>query len=131
MKEQTMSKVDDQGPVGDSSAAVDESTNSAPTSFTPPDAAGSPPSKSASSPLSDSIPSAGAFCQPRDHRCRLVQFALVDIYGPHGPDLGETEEWCLQKVNAWLINRGKPTVSKATVRRAKRALRIRAERERC
>jgi hypothetical protein len=116
-----MTKPDDQGQVGDATAVAAEPTNLPRASFTPPDAKGSPPANPPASLADDPILRTGAFCQPRDHRCRLVQIALVDIYGPDGPDLGETEEWCLQKVNAWLLNRGKPAVSKATVRRAKRA----------
>jgi hypothetical protein len=70
-----------------------------------------------------SVPRTSAFDQPRDHRKIAAQKALLDIYGPNGPDLGETEEICHQKVNEWLRNKGKPGVSKATLRRAKHALR--------
>jgi hypothetical protein len=123
MKEQTMSKIDDQGVVRDSSAAVDESTNSAPTSFTPPHTVSSPPSNPPASAFSDSILPVDAFCLPRDHVRRLVQRALVEIYGRDGPDLGETEDMCHRKVDAWLRKHDRRTVSRATLRRAKNGLR--------
>jgi hypothetical protein len=119
-----MSKVDDQGQVGDATAVAAESTNSVPASLTPPDAAGSPPSNSAASPPDDLVLPAGAFCQPRDHVRRLVQRALLDIYGPDGPDLGESEGLCHRKVDEWLRKHDQRTVSRATLRRAKRGLRI-------
>jgi hypothetical protein len=71
----------------------------------------------------DTSPSTNAFHQPRDHKFLLAKMALLAVYGPNGPDLGETEEDCFHKVNAWLRQNGKHEVSKQTLRRAKRALR--------
>jgi hypothetical protein len=95
----------------------------APASLTAPDAAGSSPPNPAASPSNDFLVSTGAFCQPRDHVRRLVQRALLHIYGSDGPDLGESEDLCHRKVDAWLRKHDKRTVSRATLRRAKRDLR--------
>jgi hypothetical protein len=80
-----------------------------------------PPTPAASIPA-DSVPRTGAFNLPRNHRRMLVQMALLDIYGPNGLELGEIEESCHRKVDEWLRHRGKRSVSKATLRRAKREL---------
>jgi hypothetical protein len=119
-----MPKADDQAQVADASSVQAGEVNSPPASFTPADTAGSPPLNPAASIPDDSIAPTGAFCQPRDHVRRLVQRALLDIYGPAGPDLGETEDRCHEKVRVWLRNRGMGNVSRATLRRAKRGLRI-------
>jgi hypothetical protein len=89
---------------------------------TPPCTAGSRPRNTAASIPDESLPT-GAFCQPRNHRLILTQRALLAIYGSSGPDLGETEEMCHQRVNEWLRTKGKFGVSRATLRRAKRELR--------
>jgi hypothetical protein len=94
------------------------------------DTAGSSPPSPPASFANDLVPAAGAFSQPRDHRRKLVRKALLDIYGPNGPGLGESEDMCHQKVNSWIVNRRMAVVSKATLRRAKRGLRRGLIRER-
>jgi hypothetical protein len=61
----------------------------------------SPPEQAGPTP-DGSVPSTHDFDQPRNHKLLLAQRALVAIYGPNGPDLGETEEDCFCKVNQWL-----------------------------
>jgi hypothetical protein len=118
-----MPEADHQEHVDDLTTVKAGEVNSQPTPSTPADTAGSPPPNSAASPPDDLVLPAGAFCQPRDHVRRLVQRALLDIYGPHGPDLGESEGLCHRKVDAWLRKHDKRTVSRATLRRAKNGLR--------
>jgi hypothetical protein len=77
-----------------------------------------------------SVPRIHAFDMPRDHKFRLAMMAFVAIYGPNGPELGETEEECFHKVNEWLLQNGKHAVSKPTLRRGKRALRTQYQAER-
>jgi hypothetical protein len=123
MEGQTMPKADDQAQVADAGSAQASEGRSPPASFTLADTTGSPPPNAAASLPDNSIATTGPFCQPRNHRLILTQKALLDIYGPSGPDLGETEDMCHQKVDDWLDNKGMEGVSKATLRRAKRALR--------
>jgi hypothetical protein len=120
-----MPKVDDQAQVADAGSAQASEGRSPPASFTPADTTGSPPPNTAASLPDNSIATTGPFCQPRNHRLILTQKALLDIYGPSGPDLGETEDMCHRKVDAWLRKNEKRTVSRATLRRAKRELRTR------
>jgi hypothetical protein len=89
-----------------------------------------PLTNTAASVSDGSVPRTHAFDMPRAHRKIAAQNALLDIYGPNGPEFGETEEICHQKVNEWLRNRGKPSVGKSTLGRAKRALRTQCQAER-
>jgi hypothetical protein len=117
-----MHKTDDQAQVADAGSARAGEVGSPPSSFTPADTAGSPPLNPAASIPADFVLPAGAFCQPRDHVRRLVQRVLLHIYGPNGPDLGESEGLCHRKVDEWLRKHDQRTVSRATLRRAKAKL---------
>jgi hypothetical protein len=75
------------------------------------------------SPTAGADPRPDPFHQLRNHKFLLAQKALVTVYGPTGPNLGETEKDCVHKVNEWLRHNGKHVVSKQTIRRAKRQLR--------
>jgi hypothetical protein len=66
----------------------------------------------------------------RDHRMLAAQKALLATYGPDSSGLGDIEDVCLRKVNEWLVNHGKPPVSKATLKRAKHGLRTETKPER-
>jgi hypothetical protein len=123
IKGKTMTKTDRQERVDDGRPLKTGEVDLPSGSIKPPDTSGSLPPSSPASFANDLVPAAGAFSQPRDHRRRLVRKALLDIYGPNGPDLGESEDMCHQKVNSWILNRGMAVVSKATLRRAKRELR--------
>jgi hypothetical protein len=82
----------------------------------------------------NSLPISEPFSQPRAHRKHLVKSALIALYGPSGCiPAGVTEEGCLVSVNDWMRKNGakngakdgaKHGVSKATLRRAKRELRV-------
>jgi hypothetical protein len=64
---------------------------------------------------------------PRNHKHILTQKALIEIYGSNVYD---TEENCFRKVNQWPRTNERDPVSKATLRRAKRALRAGTKPER-
>jgi hypothetical protein len=121
-----MPTVDDQ--VSDVSTGKANEIASPPALLAGADTAG-PPITNSAAPLSLVSPRR-PFDQPRDHRLLLTQRALLHIYGVNGPDLGETQDVCHQKVIAWLRDKGVPGVSKATLRRAQRKLRAKLEPER-
>jgi hypothetical protein len=123
IREQTMPKADHQVHVDDVITVKTGEINSPPTPSTVADTADSPPPSPPACPADESVLRTGAFCQPRDHVRRLVQRALVEIYGRDGPDLGESEDMCHRKVDAWLRKHDRRTVSRATLRRAKNGLR--------
>jgi hypothetical protein len=118
-----MPKTDDQAQVADSGSTQAGQVDSPPPSFAPADTTGSPPPNTAASLPDELFLSDGPFNQPRNQRRVLTERVLLHIYGPNGPGLGESEEICLHRVNEWLRSKNKAGVSRATLRRAKRALR--------
>jgi hypothetical protein len=74
-----------------------------------------PSGSDGASPIGPSRPR--SFFQPRDHRRRAAQEALLSIY-PTGDAHGELADTRLGKVNNWLKANGKAAISAATLRRA-------------
>jgi hypothetical protein len=74
-----------------------------------------PSDSDGASPIGPSRPR--SFFQPRDHRRRAAQEALLSIY-PTGDAHGELADTRLTKVNNWLKANGKVAISAATLRRA-------------
>jgi hypothetical protein len=109
-------KLDGQEQAGD--VVQDGEVNSPPLTET-----GSPPVPNSAAPIPGDAFRARPFCQPRNHKLILTKMALLEIYGPNGPGLGETEQRCLKKVNDWMRKKDRDPVSTATVGRAKQELR--------
>ena len=79
-----MSKVDGQEQAGD--AVQDGGVNSAPSKTTVTTAdTGSPPVPNSAAPIPGDAFRTRPFCQPRNHKLRLTQEALLCIYGANGP----------------------------------------------
>jgi hypothetical protein len=117
-----VSKVDGQEQAGD--VVQDGGINSAPSKTTVTTAdTGSPPVPNSAAPVPGHAFRARPFCQPRNHKLILTKRALLEIYGPNGPGLGETEQRCLKNVNDWMRKKDRDPVSTATLRRAKQELR--------
>jgi hypothetical protein len=64
------------------------------------------------------LPRAG-FKLPRNHKLMSAVEAYLAIYGAKGPPFGELErKGRFAKVNAWLADNGRTTVSMSTINRA-------------
>jgi hypothetical protein len=64
------------------------------------------------------LPRAG-FKLPRNHKLMSAVEAHLAIYGPEGPPFGELgRKSRFAKVNAWLADHGRTTVSMSTINRA-------------
>jgi len=70
----------------------------------------------------DTAPNEQHFNGLRAHRMRGAQRALLAIYGPDSSGLGDIEDVCLRKVKECLLKNGKLTLSRTTLKRAKKRL---------